>query len=90
MPNYGWDTGESDAVDWIFDYEPSCDPKARNPSSTARGIPPMLKTGGSLISPHLKEGALRADLINPFEDYGTNPKTQIKWGLDYIKNRYGG
>lgn len=23
------------------------------------------------------------------EDYLTNPTTQIKWGLDYIKNRYG-
>jgi hypothetical protein len=22
-------------------------------------------------------------------DYATNPATQIRWGLDYIKGRYG-
>lgn len=78
MPNYGWAAGEFDAVDWIFTHESDWDPKAKNPSSTARGIPQCLK-----------QGSTDKCTAHPFEDYDTNPKTQIKWGLDYIKNRYG-
>lgn len=78
MPNYGWAAGEFDAVDWIFEHESSWNPKAKNPSSTARGIPQCLK-----------QGSTDKCTAHPFEDYDTNPKTQIKWGLEYIKNRYG-
>ncbi len=47
--------------------------KAQNNSSGAYGIPQAL--------PGSKMAAFG-------DDWRTNPATQIKWGLDYIKNRY--
>lgn len=48
--------------------------KAENPSSGAYGIPQAL--------PASKMGSAGSD-------WRTNPATQIKWGLTYIKERYG-
>lgn len=48
--------------------------KATNPSSGAYGIPQAL--------PASKMGSAGSD-------WRTNPATQIKWGLSYIKERYG-
>jgi hypothetical protein len=48
--------------------------KASNPSSGAYGIPQALP-GDKMAS----EGA----------DWRTNAKTQVRWGLGYIENRYG-
>ncbi len=48
--------------------------KASNPSSGAYGIPQAL--------PGSKMGSVGSD-------WRTNPATQIKWGLGYIKGRYG-
>ena len=47
---------------------------ARNPSSGAYGIPQAYP-------------ASRMAAAGP--DWRTNPRTQIRWGLDYIKSRYG-
>jgi hypothetical protein len=47
---------------------------AENPSSGAYGIPQAL--------PPDKMGTVAPD-------WRTNPATQIKWGLGYIKDRYG-
>lgn len=47
---------------------------ADNPTSSAYGIPQALP-GNRMAS----FGA----------DWQTNPATQIKWGLNYIKERYG-
>ncbi len=71
---YGWDKGN----EWmclydLFVRESGWNEKADNPTSSAYGIPQALP--GSKMS---NEGA----------DYLTNPETQIKWGLKYIKGRY--
>ena len=47
---------------------------AENPSSGAYGIPQSLP--GSKMATH-------------GSDWRTNPETQIRWGIDYIKGRYG-
>lgn len=47
---------------------------AKNPNSSAYGIPQALP-GNKMKSAG--------------EDWRTNPITQVKWGLDYIKKRYG-
>jgi soluble lytic murein transglycosylase-like protein len=60
-------------VDKLFTKESGWNPKARNKSSGAFGIAQALP--GSKMA---TEGA----------DWETNPVTQIKWGLTYIKTRY--
>ena len=50
------------------------DQYADNPTSSAYGIPQALP-GKRMAS----EGT----------DWATNPATQIKWGLKYVKERYG-
>ena len=47
---------------------------ATNPSSGAYGIPQALPT---------------SKLATAGSDWRTNPVTQIRWGLDYVKGRYG-
>ena len=49
-------------------------PRADNPTSSAYGIPQALP--GSKMS-------------SAGEDWRTNPVTQIRWGLGYIRDRYG-
>lgn len=56
----------------IWNKESGWNPKAANPSG-AYGIP-QAKPASKMA----KYG----------DDYRTNPATQIKWGLDYIKGRY--
>jgi murein DD-endopeptidase MepM/ murein hydrolase activator NlpD len=59
----------------IVDHESSWNYRAQNPSSGAYGL--MQALPGSKMS---TAGA----------DWQTNPATQIKWGLNYMENRYGG
>lgn len=74
---YGWnaDRNGSDFKSLIklFNQESGWNPTARNPSSGAYGIPQSLP-GNKMAS----EGS----------DWATNWKTQINWGLKYIKGRY--
>lgn len=58
----------------IVQHESNWNPKATNASSGAYGLVQALP-GSKMAS----AGA----------DWKTNPKTQIKWGLDYMKDRYG-
>ena len=61
-------------LDKMWTRESNWRTTAENPSSHSYGIPQ----------------ALPASKMATFgSDYRTNPATQIKWGLDYIKNRYG-
>lgn len=73
---YGWSTGaEWDALVKLWNQESSWNNKAKNPSSGAYGIPQAL--------PPTKM---------PFaaqEAGGSDASTQIIWGLNYIKSRYG-
>jgi hypothetical protein len=69
----GFGLDQMPCLDKLFTKESGWNPKARNKSSGAFGIPQALP-GTKMAT----EGA----------DWETNPVTQIKWGLTYIKNRY--
>ncbi|MGX8777454.1 aggregation-promoting factor C-terminal-like domain-containing protein (plasmid) [Propionibacterium freudenreichii] len=62
-------------VDWVFTRESGWNPHATNPSSGAYGIPQAL--------PAEKMASAGAD-------WHDNPITQVKWGLQYMQDRYGG
>jgi hypothetical protein len=73
--SYGWSDGNQfQCLFELWSRESSWRTNADNPSSSAYGIPQALP-GKKMAS----EGA----------DWQTNPATQIKWGLKYIKGRYG-
>ncbi|GAA3125893.1 hypothetical protein GCM10010466_15970 [Planomonospora alba] len=69
----GWG-GEWGCLEKLWMKESGWNERAMNRSSGAYGIPQSLP-GHKMAS----AGA----------DWQTNPATQIKWGLDYIKGRYG-
>lgn len=71
---YGWSKKDMNNLIKLWNKESGWNPKAKNSSSGAYGIPQSLP-GNKMAS----EGS----------DWKTNYKTQIKWGLKYIKNRYG-
>jgi|ERR1041385_8306045 hypothetical protein len=71
---YGWSTGPQwDALDWVWTHESNWDNHAANPSG-AYGIPQALP--GSKMGP----------AANPPL---SSAAAQIRWGLKYIKDRYG-
>lgn len=74
MPEYGLSQAEFDCLDELWVSESDWDMHADNPMSTAYGIPQAL-TGGT-----------HDDLP---ADYMTNPVSQIRWGLQYIRDSYG-
>lgn len=72
---HGWSvSGQFGCLDNLWIRESNWKVYATNPSSGAYGIPQSL--------PGDKMSAAGAD-------WQTNPATQIEWGLDYIKSRYG-
>ena len=71
---YGWTENDFNCLVKLVDKESSWNPNAVNKSSGAAGLFQALPA-----SKMASEGA----------DYMTNYKTQVKWGLKYIKNRYG-
>ena len=71
---YGWGSDQFSCLDSIYLAESNWDPTAENRSSGAYGIPQSLP-GSKMASAG--------------SDWRTNPATQIKWGLAYIKARYG-
>lgn len=70
----GWPRYQNWCLDLLWDRESGWNPYATNPSSGAYGIPQAL--------PGYKMAAAGPD-------WQTNPATQIAWGEDYIKARYG-
>ena len=71
---YGWSTNDFNCLVSLWNKESKWNPYARNSGSGAYGIPQAL--------PASKMAAYGSD-------YKTNYKTQINWGLNYIKTRYG-
>ena len=69
----GFGLSEMPCLDKMWTRESNWRTTAENPSSHSYGIPQSL--------PASKMAAFGSD-------YRTNPATQIKWGLDYIKKRY--
>lgn len=75
MADYGFTSDSQwNCLNLLWEGESSWDFTAENSSSGAYGIPQSLPA-----SKMASEGA----------DYRTNPITQIKWGLGYIKQSYG-
>lgn len=73
MLSAGFGIAEFPCLNKLWDHESGWNYKAENRSSGAYGIPQSLP-GSKMAS----AGA----------DWKTNPATQIKWGLGYIKGRY--
>jgi hypothetical protein len=73
LPSYGFSTSQFGCLDDLWNQESGWRYNAEN-ASGAYGIPQALP-GSKMAS----AGA----------DWQTNPRTQIKWGLGYIKSLYG-
>jgi hypothetical protein len=71
---YGYGSGQFDCFNNIIMRESKWDLNATNPSSGAYGIPQALP------------GSKMATIAS---DWRTNPATQIIWGIEYMKDRYG-
>jgi hypothetical protein len=74
LGSYGWSSSEFSCLDQLWTRESGWNPQAANPYSGAYGIPQALP-GSKMAS----AGA----------DWATNPATQIRWGLGYIREMYG-
>lgn len=72
LPAYGWDDAQYQCLVNLWNGESGWNYAAENPDSGAYGIPQSL--------PADKMGSIAPD-------WRTNAVTQIKWGLEYIKNR---
>jgi endonuclease/exonuclease/phosphatase family metal-dependent hydrolase len=69
----GWSGQQWNALQTLWQHESGWRTNADNPTSSAYGIPQ------ALTSLHHLAGT----------SYMTDPKSQIQWGLNYIKGRYG-
>ena len=74
MPLYGLATSQFNCVDNIWEHESRWNVHADNPYSSAYGIPQALP--GSKMS-------------SAGPNWQNSAETQIRWGLNYIKERYG-
>ena len=74
LPQYGFSESQFSCLDPLWQGESGWDLHATNPSSGAYGIPQALP--GSKMA-------------TAGSDWQNNAATQIKWGLDYIRGRYG-
>ncbi|WP_030859453.1 transglycosylase SLT domain-containing protein [Streptomyces sp. NRRL S-37] len=68
------DPAEFQCFSKIVQHESSWNPTATNASSGAYGLVQALPA---------------SKMASAGSDWKTNPATQIKWGLDYMKSRYG-
>ncbi|WP_327105239.1 aggregation-promoting factor C-terminal-like domain-containing protein [Nonomuraea glycinis] len=69
-----WPLREFRCLDALWTRESGWNHRAHNPSSGAYGIPQALPAG---------------KMRGAGPDWRHNPQTQIRWGLSYIKGRYG-
>ncbi|GAA5144278.1 transglycosylase SLT domain-containing protein [Nocardioides marinquilinus] len=74
LGEFGFSSDQFGCLDSLYVRESGWNVYADNPTSSAYGIPQALP--GSKMS---SAGA----------DWATNPVTQIRWGLGYIRDRYG-
>lgn len=74
MGDYGFSQDQFGCLDSLWVRESNWNVYADNPTSSAYGIPQSL--------PGSKMASVGSD-------WATNPVTQIKWGLGYIRDRYG-
>jgi len=74
LPEFGFSSDQFSCLDSLWTKESGWNVYADNPTSSAYGIPQSLP-GEKMAS----AGA----------DWATNPATQIRWGLGYIRDSYG-
>jgi hypothetical protein len=74
LPEFGFSSDQFSCLDSLWTKESGWNVSADNPSSSAYGIPQALP-GEKMAS----AGG----------DWATNPATQIRWGLGYIRDSYG-
>ena len=74
LGSFGWPSSQFSCLDPLWAHESGWSVSAYNAGSGAFGIPQALP-GSKMAS----AGA----------DWQSNPATQVKWGLDYIKGTYG-
>jgi hypothetical protein len=74
LPQFGFSSDQYGCLDDLWTGESGWRVNADNPTSSAYGIPQALP-GSKMAS------------AGP--DWATNPATQIKWGLGYIRDTYG-
>jgi len=72
--DYGWSETDFNCLVKLWNRESKWNVSAYNRSSGAYGIPQALPA---------------SKMASAGSDYKTNYKTQINWGLSYIKSRYG-
>ena len=73
LANYGWGDDQFLCLETLWQKESGWNYKARNKRSGAYGIPQALPA---------------SKMKSAGKDWRTNPQTQIRWGLSYIKKRY--
>lgn len=74
LATYGWGDDQFQSLVNLWNRESGWNPNAHNSSSGAHGIPQALPA---------------SKMASAGSDYYTNGETQIRWGLSYIKGRYG-
>src|SRR5690625_228535 len=74
LADHGWGEDQFQCLDDLWARESNWDHTATNPTSGAYGIPQALPPG---------------KMSSAGDDWETNPKTQIEWGLGYIDESYG-
>ena len=72
--SYGWSEQDYQYLVLLWNRESGWNPNAVNKKSGACGIPQSLPC---------------RKMASEGSDYRTNYKTQVRWGLKYIANRYG-
>ncbi|MBO0871098.1 MAG: hypothetical protein J2P15_21305, partial [Micromonosporaceae bacterium] len=74
LPSFGFPYSQMAPLVKLWTGESNWRSTAQNPSSGAYGIPQALPAG---------------KMASAGNDWRTNPRTQIRWGLAYIKQSYG-
>lgn len=74
MGEFGFGAGQWSCLDKLVTGESTWNYKAKNPSSGAYGLFQSLPA---------------SKMSSVADDWATNPVTQIRWGLQYIKDSYG-
>lgn len=74
VADHGWSSGQFSCLKALWTRESGWNYRATNPSSGAYGIVQALPA---------------RKMASAGSDWRTNPVTQMKWGLDYIADRYG-
>lgn len=74
LASFGWSSSQFSCLDSLWQRESGWSVTATNPSSGAYGIPQAYPA---------------SQMASAGPNYLTNPATQIRWGLGYIRSSYG-